>query len=90
MPLDGVMKIAGTIMVDGHEYVIVTIEAKASVTGRSVMIVAIDKDTAEQEQKRSIERTTAMDAQTSVVRTIAKMIEDAADKGGSGFNLGGY
>ena len=59
------------------------IVTKAGLTGRSVVIVAVDKDTADREQKRSIERDSAMDAQASVMRTIAKMVEDAADKGGN-------
>lgn len=88
MPLDGMVKITSTIVIDGHEYVVVTIDTKASITGRSVVIVAVDQNTAEQEQKRSIERNSVMDAQTSVLRTVARMIEDAADKGGP-FNLGG-
>ena len=83
MSLDGTLKIASTIMVDGHEYVVLTIDTKAGLAGRSVAIVAVDKDTADREQKRSIERDSAMDAQTAVMRSIAKMVEDAADKGGN-------
>lgn len=89
MPLP--IKIASTIEIDGHEYVIVTMDVKASIVGRSIAIVALDKDSAEREQKKSIERDAVADAQTSVMRTVAKMIEDATDKGnGGGFNVGGY
>jgi len=78
------LKITSTVDIDGHEYVIVSMDMKAGIAGRSAVIVALDAESANREHKRAIEQDTTMSAQSSLLRMVSKAIEDSLDRGQGG------
>ena len=83
------VEIATIITVDGHEYVVTELLTSAGLAGRSLKLIASDKDTAEHQQKCMIESETAQSAQQQVMTKLAKMVEDAMGGHGGLGSFGG-
>ena len=89
--------IAKMIAVDGHLYQVVSIDVKASLSGRQVTIQAFDAETANRIQQKAIEHDAIVDSQASMLRAVTKAVENVFDgpNRGNGENglfptLGGF